>query len=303
MPTKFSPAFDAYVEPARESAEIWRTALGFVAIACVFLLVTVGLSAAAIIVGEIIQVGYGWRLVFMLQQGTSITATFILVGSVIVLIPAVWVVMRFVHRRSFWTLISPEKRINWRLWQIGAIVVALFVIIDTILVLTTNEVEQQHAFLTWVPLALAACIVVFLQTAAEELVFRGYLQQQLAARFQSRWVWLVIPSLLFGSLHYSPGVFGGNSWLVMLVAATIGIILGDLTYRLGNLSAAMGIHFANNIFVFTLMNVKGQASGVALYLNDLDPKSAEAGNGMIMAIGIMLVIYGGFLLVWRQRRL
>ena len=303
MPTKFSPAFDAYVEPARERSEIWRTLLGFVLVAVVFLVATLGLSATIILIGEMQQTGKGFRLVFLLQQGTSVFATFTLVGVITIIIPALWLVVRFLHKRSFWTLIAPDRRINWRYWQIGAIVVALFGIADAVLTLTTQEVEQQHAYMVWFPLALAATVMVFLQTAAEELVFRGYLQQQLAARFQSRWVWLLIPSLLFGSLHYNPTTFGDNTWLVMGIAATIGLIAGDLTARLGNLSAALGIHFANNIVVFVFLNVRGQASGVSLFLHDMDPKSADATSGLILAMILMLAIYGGFLMVWKRRRL
>lgn len=303
MPTHFPPAFDAYVEPARDRSEIWRTLLGFVLVALVFIVATLGLSAAVIFIGEKIETGRGFQLVFMLQSGTSVFATFTLVGLIIFILPALWLVMRYLHNRSFMSLISPEKRINWRYWQVGAIVVLLFGIADATLTLSTQEVIQQHTFLAWLPLAIAGIIVIFLQTAAEELVFRGYLQQQLAARFQSRWIWLIIPSILFGSLHYNPGTFGDNTWLVMAVAATIGLIAGDLTARLGNLSAALGIHFANNILVFMFLNVKGQASGAALFLHDMNPKAPETASGLVLLVVIMLAIYGGFLLVWKRRRL
>ncbi len=303
MPTKYPPAFDAYVEPARARSEWWRTLLGFALVSIVFLGLTLGLSSLVVLIGELRSTGSGFRLLFMLQQGTSVFATFTLVGVIIFIIPALWLVVRFLHKRSFWTLISPDRRIDWRYWQIGAIVVALFGIADAILTFSSHEVQQQHTFGTWLPLALAATFVVFLQTASEELVFRGYLQQQLAARFQTRWVWLVIPSILFGSLHYNPGTFGDNFWLVMCVAGTIGLIAGDLTARLGNLSAALGIHFANNIIVFIFLNVRGQASGVSLFLYDMDPKAPEAATGMVMAIILMLAIYGVFLMIWKRRRL
>ena len=43
--------------------------------------------------------------------------------------------------------------------------------------------------------------VIFLQASSEELVFRGYLPQQLAARFGNPAVWGFLPSILFGALH------------------------------------------------------------------------------------------------------
>lgn len=302
MPTKFSPAFDAYVEPARENNEIWRTILGFVLVAATFLAIVAFLSAVVILIGEARQLGLGYKLVFELQGGRSVFATFAAVGSITILLPALWIVVHFLHRRSIFSLIAPNNRISWRYWQIAAMVVALIGIADMILTFSTTEATQQLTIARWIPLAFIAAVLVFLQTAAEELIFRGYLQQQLAARFQSRWIWLVLPSVGFGALHWNPGTFGGNAWLVIVVATLIGLIAGDMTARLGNLSAAMGMHFANNILVFIFLNVPGQSSGVALYLHDLDAKSPEIAVGMGMSIVIMIVIYSVFLMIMRQRR-
>lgn len=302
MATKFSSAFDAYVEPARERNEIWRTILGFVVIAVVFIAIVSFLSAVVIFIGEMRQAGLGFKLVFELQGGRTVFATFAAVGSITVLIPALWLVMHFIHRRSIFSLIAPNHRINWRYWQIAAIIVFLIGITDMILTFSTAEVTQQLAISRWIPLALAAAILVFLQTAAEELIFRGYLQQQLAARFQSRWIWLVLPSIGFGALHWNPTTFGDNAWIVIVVATLIGLIAGDMTARLGNLSAALGLHFANNLLVFTILNVPGQSSGVALYLHEIDAKSPEIAVGMGISIILMIAIYSIFLMIMRQRR-
>jgi len=302
MPTKFSSAFDAFVEPARERSEIWRTILGFVLVAGVFLGIMVSLSAIVIFIGEARQTGLGFKLVFELQGGRTVFATFAAVGLITILLPTLWLVVHFLHRRSIFSLIAPNHRINWRFWQIAAIVVALIGILDMILTFSTTEVTQQLTIIRWIPLAIAAAVLVFFQTAAEELIFRGYLQQQLAARFQSRWIWLVLPSVVFGSLHWNPGTFGGNAWLVIVVATLIGLIAGDMTARLGNLSAAMGLHFANNILVFIFLNVPGQSSGVALYLHDVNAKSPEMATGIGMSIVMMIVIYSVFLMILRRRR-
>lgn len=302
MPTKFSPAFDAYVEPARDRSEIWRTILGFVLIAATFVAIISSLSAVVIFIGELRQPGLGFKLVFELQIGRSVFATLAAVGSITTLLPALWVVVYFLHKRSIFSLIAPNHRINWRYWQIAAMIVALIGILDMILIFSTTEVTQQLAIMRWIPLAIAAAILVFFQTAAEELIFRGYLQQQLAARFQSRWVWLILPSLLFGSLHWNPTTFGNNAWLVMVVATLIGLIAGDMTARLGNLSAALGLHFANNILVFIFLNVPGQSSGVALYLHEVNAKSPEMAVGMGISIVLMIIIYSVFLMIMRQRR-
>ena len=116
----------------------------------------------------------------------------------------------------------------------------------------------------WLPLALPALL---LQTAAEEIAFRGYLMQGLAARFRSP-LDLVARSRrsLFGVLHWNPAEFGGNAWLVALSTAVIGLVLADVTVRTGNLSAAIGLHFANNVASLLVVALPSPLAGLSLYL-------------------------------------
>ena len=67
-------------------------------------------------------------------------------------------------------------------------------------------------WLSFLPLAMAG---ILLQTGAEELLFRGYLQQQFAARFKSAGPWLILPSVLFGLAHYDPSADVEIRWLIV----------------------------------------------------------------------------------------
>lgn len=303
MTTRHAAAFDAYVEPARERSELWRTLLGFALIAALFLLVVAGLAAAVVFAGESIQLGMGYRLAFELNAGTTIFATLSMIGVLGLTIPSLWLVLRYLHKRPLGSVISPSGRINWRMWRIAAGVVMAIASLDMVMTFFGEDVTRQMEISTWLPWAALALVLVFLQTAAEELVFRGYLQQQLAARFQSRWVWMVLPSVLFGALHWNTTTYGDNAYLVIAIATLIGLIAADMTARLGNLSAALGMHFANNVFVMILLNVKGQLSGVSLYLHEMDAKSPETAVGLSISLVAMVVIYGIFVLIHRRRRL
>jgi membrane protease YdiL (CAAX protease family) len=117
------------------------------------------------------------------------------------------------------------------------------------------------------PLALLGVAV---QTGAEELVFRGYLQQQLAARFRSPLIWMLVPSLAFGAAHYDPATSGGNLWLIVLATGAFGLAAADLTARSGSLGAAWGFHFANNVAALLVIAVKGTIPGLALFTTPYD---------------------------------
>ncbi|MCY4336219.1 MAG: CPBP family intramembrane metalloprotease, partial [Litoreibacter sp.] len=112
------------------------------------------------------------------------------------------------------------------------------------------------------PLAL---ILLLVQTGSEELLFRGYLMQALAARFRSGWIWFVIPSLLFGAAHFNPEIDPRLNYAFLFAVTLFGFLAADLTRVTGNLGAAMGFHFANNFFALFLVSIEGEMSGLSLY--------------------------------------
>ena len=57
----------------------------------------------------------------------------------------------------------------------------------------------------------------------------------------------------------------------MLAAGLIGLILGDVTARTGNLSLAMGLHFANNAIALLLVAMPSPLAALSLYLAPVDP--------------------------------
>jgi len=140
----------------------------------------------------------------------------------------------------------------------------------------------------FLPLTVA---FIFLQTGAEELFFRGYLQQQLAARFAARWIWMWIPSAVFALLHWSPDA-GGNLPLVLMSALVFGLAAADLTERTGSLGAAMGLHLGNNFIAIAVVSLGDTISGLSLFIN---PGSlSDTGWQSVSIAGAILLL----LVVW-----
>lgn len=117
-------------------------------------------------------------------------------------------------------------------------------------------------WLTWFPLGL---LVIALQTGAEELFFRGYLQSQLAARFGSSHLAIGGPALLFGLLHFVPTLPLVAGLTYVLIAAMFAFLAADLTIRTGSLGAAWGFHFANNALTVLFVTPTASLSGLALW--------------------------------------
>lgn len=295
--------FEEYAACAGAFCEPWRTALGVLLIAGIYLAGAGALTFGAIQIAESFRLGAGYTLVFELATYSSRRAVLIALFSIVLALPAMWLVLRFLHKRSLMSLIAPTGRVHWRNYIRALAFVAVFGVLTSVPVLLSSELNQQLSLAQWLPWLAPALLLIFLQTATEELFFRGYLMQQLAARFHSRLVWWVLPALLFGALHYNPAIYGENWWLVVAAAVLAGLIFGDVTARSGDLSIAMGLHFANNLISVLLIGVPGQLSSLSLYLQKLNVRDVDAMRFELLAsTGVMLAVYFIYLLVLRGRR-
>lgn len=124
----------------------------------------------------------------------------------------------------------------------------------------------------WMRVAPVAIVALLVQTGAEELFYRGYLQQQLAARFRNPLIWMVLPNVAFAWVHWSNGADFTDSVYYVGWAFIFGLAASDLTARSGSLGAAIGFHLMNNVFAFMVADVAGfPGSGLALFLFPGDP--------------------------------
>ena len=294
--------FEEYAACAGPYCEPWRTALGVLLIASIYAGGGYLLGILAIYIAESIQIGAGYVLVFEMALGSTPRAVLISLLLIALILPSLWLVLKFLHHRSVLSLIASTGKVHWNHYLRAVIFVLVFSAITSLPVYFNAEFTQQLSLAEWLPWLAPALLMLFLQTTTEELVFRGYLMQQLAAHFHSRWIWWVLPAVIFGAIHYSP-LHGENSWLIVGATILTGLILGDITARFGDLSIAMGLHFANNLTVILLLGVPGQISGLSLFLHDFNIQDTDAMRiGILSSTGLMLAVYFVFLLVMRGRR-
>lgn len=186
----------------------------------------------------------------------------------------VYLVRRF-HGRGFWSMVGPVTQAIEH-FRVAALAVATLLLVQTFLppwiaLSELAEVRPLIPWLAWIPVTLAALVI---QTGMEEIYFRGYLQQQFAAISDKPWVWMGLPSLLFGIGHYMNGNGTADGVLYVLWATTLGLACADLTARTGDIGAAIGLHLSNNFFAFSLVGVQDWPStGLALFLYPYEDKT------------------------------
>ncbi|MEX0968820.1 MAG: CPBP family intramembrane glutamic endopeptidase [Paracoccaceae bacterium] len=277
------PPFDAYCAPAAAYCGPRRTIAGGLAVVLLPALVVLALAAGffylLIPYYEAQQMGSGYvMLVRATSLGTEISrgqtprAVLFVVGLVLIVLPSLWLVLRRLHHRPLRSLFGAGLRLNWRHMALGFGVVALASLLRPGLYLGAFPQLAMPA-IDWAALMLIALPLIFAQALTEELFFRGYLQQQLAARFASPLVWLLIPALLYGLIHYRTGTDPLPLWLNIGLMAALGAMAADVTARTGNLGAAIGLHFGNSLYILAIHATGSSATGLALLQS---PAGAQA---------------------------
>ncbi len=216
-------------------------------------------------------------------------------------------VVRLFHKRGMRSLVGPAGS-TWR--DFRAVVVPVVLLLALLEFVppwwSADALESTRSVVPWMALLPLALFTIFVQISAEELLYRGYLQQQLAAVFSHPAAWLILTNLAFGLAHWQTGAGGGASFQYVLWSFVFGLVASDLTARAGNLGPAFAVHLANNAFAFLLYGERGgDASGYAFFL--FPPQSmgtAFAGEGLdayfTWQLALELLILG---LIWLAARL
>ena len=288
------PEFEAMIAPARLYPQIWRLLLGILLIAFVAFGFIILLTLVAYAVLGQFEFG---AMIGMAQMNSFRTPQIVLyilmaVGGlglgVIIATPAC-------HLRGPGTLFGPEGEFFRTFFAAILVCVPLYGMLAIIAFAITPAPVPNMPFGTWVKWLPFPLVIIFIQVSSEELLFRGYLPQQLAARFKSRFVWMFIPSILFGLAHSNPAA-GPLMIPIIFTTFVIALIAMDLTERTGSLGAAIGLHFVNNISAIMIISMKDTITGLALFVTPTGFEDARLG-ALALAIDIIFL-----LVVWRALR-
>jgi membrane protease YdiL (CAAX protease family) len=179
-------------------------------------------------------------------RNTALDLTYIAIA-----LPLILLAVRWTERRPAGTLSSVTGRLRIR-WLTRCLLAALLPM--TLLALATVLLPDDgsasidpaawvgwRSFLT--SLAVLA-VLVPVQAAAEEYVFRGWLTQAVGAFLRSPWLAVLPQAALFAAAHGWGTTWGFTDLLLF------GLVAGWLTIRTGGLEAAIALHVLNNLLAF-----------------------------------------------------
>ncbi|WP_435611576.1 CPBP family glutamic-type intramembrane protease [Streptomyces sp. bgisy159] len=226
-------------------------------------------------------------------QGTVLDLAAIAVALPVVLLTVLWL-----GRRPAGTVSSVSGGLRWG-WLARCLVVAvapvLLLVVGSFLVSGEEQDTSSSAPSEWVgwrfylfSLAVLA-VMVPLQAAAEEYLFRGWLLQSVGAFFRSYWWALVPQAALFAAAHGWGTVWGFIDLLLF------GMVAGWLAVRTGGLEAAVALHALNNLSFFALgaTVTDGLAS---------DETAADMPWQFFVIDVVSMAVYTALILLWARRR-
>lgn len=282
--------FSSMVAPARHRPALWRLILGIItvfAFTMVWVLVVFPVARALIGLDDIGQI-------FVLISGEAASPYGVILMLTVIsgMGLGTFIAARLWHKRSVGSLFGGGARTLHDFVVAGAVTLVLMILIQ-LAFLPFDDLPTQSMslgrWLAWMPYALLAILA---QTGAEEIMIRGYIQTQLAARFRKTAVWLVVPSVLFAALHYAPGMSTGLTLYILIGTFVFGLMAADLTARTGSIGAAWGFHFANNILAILIISYDSSFAGLNLF-NAASPLDTITGFSPVFVLDFLAIV-----LVW-----
>lgn len=218
----------------------------------------------------------------LMQQGLESLAESglgisLLLGLVILLLPAVWIAMNATRLGGLKTLSSVEGHLRWK--RIGRLIVPLLLVfaVGNAAELALGSILAEALPEFSVPslsYILAILILVPFQSAAEEYAYRGFLMQAFGSWIPVTAIPLLLQALIFMGSHTY------NVWGLISILA-FGLIAGILALKTGGLEASIVFHAANNICALLIASLVG-ANAMAADAAILD---------MVLSIALDLIVF------------
>lgn len=214
-------------------------------------------------------------------------------------------VMKLLHGEPLAKLFGATRRLNLG-DALKALIAVLMVSVLAEIILTatghSTVAWSNWNVSAWLSMLPVLALLTAIQIGGEELMFRGYMMRGLASSRRSPWVWAFIPSLLFASLHFSPDMSAHVLLVQALGITTITTLLVLTVVRTGNLGGAMGLHFGNNLFIFSLIGHEPGYDAQSLLSATPVAEMVASGSGLAAMLLLTVLATGATaLLLFDQR--
>lgn len=168
---------------------------------------------------------------------------------------------RYLLNGTVRSLFTRSNRKFSREIKVGATAMTTILLITGIpdFILNNGDYEFTFEAARFLPYLLVAATLIPIQTTAEEVFFRGWIQQRLEKPGRSIWLVSVIGGLLFALPHLGNPEVNGELFLALLGYGSTGFMLAWVSMRDRSIGIAIGAHAANNIVAGVIVSSSDSA--------------------------------------------
>lgn len=206
-----------------------------------------------------------------------------------------WLALKFIQQKTFSSIITGFEKIRWNRYFFSFTIWSSLITILTVTsyFISPENIEIRFNASQFFTLLFVAIIFVPIQTATEELIFRGYLMQGFSIAFKNGMIPLIMTSVLFGLMHASNPEAQAHGLLIMMpYYIFFGAFLGMLTLLDEGSELAMGIHCANNLVSSILVCSKNSVLQTdSIFYTTTENPAGEFGVWIIMASICFFILF------------
>jgi uncharacterized protein len=169
---------------------------------------------------------------------------------------------RIFLRKNIKSLFTFRDRYSYKGTWIGFASLALISIAFGSFDLILNWDSYTFSFKAsaFLPYLIIAFTLLPIQTTAEELFFRGWIQRWLDNGKKKQWSISILSGAIFSLPHLANPEVAGNELIFPIISyGATGFMLAWVTYRDKSLELAIGAHFANNLLAALLVSSQDSA--------------------------------------------
>lgn len=219
----------------------------------------------------------------------------LMMGMFVFTLLFLWLALKFIQKKPLSSIVTGYENIRWKRYFFSFGVWGTLIVILTIAsyLLSPQDIEIRFNASNFFILLIVSVVFIPIQTATEELIFRGYLMQGFGLAFKNGIVPLIITSVLFGLMHASNPEARAHGLLIMMpYYIFFGAFLGMLTLLDEGAELAMGIHCANNLVSSLLVCSKNSVLQTdAIFYTSVENPGGEFIVWIIMATICFFILF------------
>lgn len=215
------------------------------------------------------------------------------VGGMITL----FLVVKKLHKQSFKSLTTSRNYVDFkRVFFSFAFWTSMILLLFAIgYVFSPEDIILNFNAEKFFILLILSVVLIPIQTSFEEYVFRGYLMQALGVSTRTKWIPLLVTSVVFGLLHLSNPEVGKLGYGIMVFYIGTGLLLGVITLMDEGVELSLGFHAANNLITALLVTTDWTAFQTAAIFKDISSPA------LTMELMAMAVLYPILLYVFAKK--